>query len=173
MRRVLLVVLISTAACLVAWAPASAATSVVLDGSYKLAITKPEWTGTRCPAGTGDECGVFQMVGLGLADYAYVYGPTFEPTGKKGCFYVDGTFTVTLQSDGSTVSGLLTGVFCGPGNSHQQAGSPSYGNPQSETDTIEFTEGTGQFAGLQGTVAFTEFTAGAYFEGSLKGTLTG
>jgi hypothetical protein len=173
MRRVLGGVLIGAATSLVAWVPAQAAVSVVLDGSYAYAITKPAWTGTRCPAGTADECGVFNMVGLGLADYAYVYGPTFEPTGKKGCFYVDGTFTITLQSDGSTVSGPLTGIFCGPGNSHAQAGTPSYGNPQGENDTIAFSGGTGQFSGLSGTVAFSEFDAGAYFEGSLKGTLSG
>ena len=29
----------------------------------------------------------------------------------------DGTFTLTLQSDGSTTSGPLTGVFCNPGYS--------------------------------------------------------
>jgi hypothetical protein len=78
-----------------------------------------------------------------------------------------------LQSDGSTVSGTSAGVFCRSGDSGNQRGTPSYGNPQSETDTIEFSGGTGQFAGLQGTVAFSEFTAGSYFEGSLKGTLSG
>ena len=113
------------------------------------------------------------MVGLGPADYVYMYGPTFEPTGEKGCFYVDGTFTIRLQSDGSTVSGPSAGVFCRPGDSGNQRGTPSYGNPQSETDTIEFSGGTGQFAGLHGTVAFSEVDAGAYFAGSLKGTLTG
>ena len=172
MRRVLRVFLVCAAVGLVALTSAQAATSVVLDGSYAYATIRSDFEG-RCPAGTADECGVFNMVGLGPADYEYVYGPTFEPTGKKGCFYDDGTFTITLQSDGSTVSGPLSGVFCRPGNSGAQRGTPSYGNPQSDNDTIDFSGGTGQFAGLSGTATFSEFTAGAYFEGRLKGTLSG
>jgi hypothetical protein len=152
-------------------APAAASTSVQIDGSYFVTIVKPDWTGARCSSGAGDECGVMQFVGLGPADYVYVYGPTFEPTGKKGCFDIDGTFTITLHSDGSTISGPLTGVFCGPGGSHAQAGTPSYGNPQGENDTIDFADGTGQFAGLHGTAAFSERTAGAWFAGTLTGSL--
>ena len=170
MKRVLRVVVIGTAAAMFAWAPAVAATSVVIDGSFKTTEIRPQFTG-RCPSGAGDECGVFTLVGLGPADYVYVYGPTFEPTGKKGCFNIDGTFTITLQADGSTVSGPLTGIFCGPGNSHAQAGTPSYGNPRGENDSISFSAGTGQFAGLHGTVAYSEQEAGAHAEASLEGTL--
>lgn len=172
MKRVLRIVVIGAAASLVAWVPAEAATSVTIDGSFKTTTILSQFT-SRCPSGAGDECGVFTLVGLGLADYVYVYGPTFEPTDKKGCFNIDGTFTITLQSDGSTVSGPLTGVFCGPGNSHAQSGTPSYGNPRGENDSISFGAGTGQFAGLHGTVAYSEQEAGAHAVASLKGALSG
>jgi hypothetical protein len=56
------------------------------------------------------ECGTMQLAGLGAADWAYAFGPAFEPDGR--CFDVDGTLTLTLQSDGSTISGPLTGLFC-------------------------------------------------------------
>lgn len=150
------------------------ASSVVLDGSFFSKVTRPDLTPDwKCPAGTADECGVFQFTGLGPADYFYDYGPTFEPTGKKGCFKVDGTFAITLQSDGSTISSPLAGVFCGPGNSHAQVGTPSYGNPYSANDTVEFAGGTGQFAGLSGTAAFHQSDAGAVGRGTLTGTLAG
>lgn len=172
MRRALKGILLGTAISVVAWLPAMASTAVTLDGSFAKVITRPMYTLTSlCPSGAGDECGTFQMVGLGPADYVYTYGPTFEPTGKKGCFNIDGTFSITLQG-GSTVSGPLTGVFCGPGNSHAQAGTPSYGSPKSEDDSIVFSGGTGQFVGLHGTIAFSQSSAGASWKGTLSGVLT-
>ena len=153
-------------------APAAASASVRLDGSFFTTIIKPDWTGTRCPSGAGDECGVLQLVGLGPADYVYVYGPTFEPHGG-GCFDIDGTFTITLQSDGSRVSGPLTGLFCGPGESARQIGTPSYGGPHGEDDRVEFNGGSGPFEGLHGTAAFSEREAGAQRRGTLTGTLSG
>src|SRR5205823_444168 len=79
--------------------------------------------------GAGDECGTMQLSGLGVADWAYVFGPAFVPDGR--CFDVDGTLTITLQSDGSTISGPLTGVLCprASGTGHQHGGPKSYGNP--------------------------------------------
>jgi hypothetical protein len=56
---------------------------------------------------------------------------------------------------------------------HQHAGAISYGNPFVEDDSIAFTGGTGQFAGLSGTASFHTFSAGARFTGTLKGTLSG
>jgi hypothetical protein len=172
MTRALGIVLIGAAMSMTPTAPAGAGSSVTLDGSYSVAVTKPGFT-SRCPAGTADECGVFQMAGLGAADYRYVYGATFEPTGTKGCFPVDGSFAITLESDRSTISGPLTGVFCAPGNSSQQRTTPSYGSPQGEQDIIDFSRGTGQFAGLHGAAAFSEWDAGAHAEGTLTGTLNG
>jgi hypothetical protein len=101
----------------------------------------------------------------------YVYGPTFEPNGQKGCFDIDGSFTITLRSDGSRVSGPLRGVFCGPGESARQLGTPAYGGPQAEHDTIEFAGGNGVFAGLHGAAAFDKREAGAESMGTLTGTL--
>jgi hypothetical protein len=172
MKRLVVTFLGGFALSLVGWVPAHGATSVVIDGGYKYTVVRPA-SETRCPSGGGNECGTFQLTGLGPADYVYVYGPTFEPTGELGCFYVDGTFTITLESDASTVSGPLNGIFCAPGNSGpRQQGRPSYGNPQGENDTIAFSGGTGQFAGLCGTVAFSEFDAGAYLVGSVHGVLS-
>jgi hypothetical protein len=59
----------------------AAVSSVVIDGAFATTTIRPRLT-SRCPSGAGDECGVFQLVGLGSADYVYVYVPTFEPTGK-------------------------------------------------------------------------------------------
>jgi hypothetical protein len=158
---------------LVVAAPAAASTTLDLDGSISALVIKPDWTGSRCPTGGGDECGVVQFVGLGPADYVYVYGPTFAPNGTRGCFDIDGTFTITLRSDGSRVSGPLTGVFCGPGESAHQIGTPSYGGPRGEDDTIGFSGGTGRFAGLRGTAAFSQREAGAELMGTLTGRLSG
>src|SRR5260370_35980423 len=82
-----------------------------------------------------------QLAGPGGAEWACALGPTFEPDGR--CFGVDGPLTITLQSDRSTISGPLTGLFC-PRSSctgHQHARAISYGNPFVEDDSIAFTGG--------------------------------
>jgi len=160
------------AIALLAVVPAAASVAVDLNGAFSTVVVKPDFA-SLCPSGVASECGVMQLDGLGAADWAYVYGPTFEPNGQRGCFDVDGTFTITLHSDGSTISGPLTGVYCyRPGETaHQHAGGTSYGNPFSENDSIQFINGTGQFAGLHGTASFYQFSAGAVFQGTLTGTL--
>jgi hypothetical protein len=157
---------------LVAVASAAASASVTLDGSFATKVVNKDFV-SACPSGVADECDVIQLVGLGTADWAYVFGPTFEPNGR--CFDVDGTFTLTLRSDGSTISGPLTGVFCpnASASGHQHRSPNSYGNPFSEDDTIAFANGTGQFAGLAGSATFHTRVAGAQSKGTLKGTLTG
>jgi hypothetical protein len=150
----------------------TASASVTLDGSFSTATTRPTFE-SLCPSGVADECGTMELVGLGTADWAYTFGPTFEPNGR--CFDVDGSFTLTLQSDGSTISGPLTGLFCpdpsATGHTHRSI--LSFGNPFSEDDTIAFAHGKGQFKGLQGTATFHTFSAGARFSGTLTGTLSG
>jgi len=151
---------------------ARASTTVALDGSFSTALIKPDFTGL-CPSGVADECGAVQLVGLGAAEWAYAFGPTFEPSGR--CFDVDGTFTLTLQGDGSTISGPLAGRFCPRASraGHEHAGAISYGNPYVEDDTIAFAGGTGRFAGLSGTATFHTSSAGAMSKGTLQGTLAG
>ena len=152
----------------------AAATTVTLDGTYFTAYTKPAGLTNRCDPGH-QECGVFQLAGFGPADYVYTYGPTFVPNGTTGCFNEDGTLTLTLQSDGSTITGALTGVFCGPGKSlygvYRKGGGQSYGNPYSEHLDVQFSGGTGQFAGLTGTGVFEQSAAGAAYRGTITGTL--
>jgi hypothetical protein len=166
-RRLLLILGILGGAVLMAAAPASA--SVVLDGSFSTAVTKP----TFVPCAPGTECGTIQLVGLGVAQWVYAFGATFEPHGR--CFDVDGTLTLTLQSDDSTISGPLTGVYCPrqSGVAHDHVGMISYGNPFVETDSVQFSGGTGQFAGLSGAASFDTFSAGARFTGTLTGSLHG
>jgi hypothetical protein len=168
MVRISRVVLVAAVVLLLGAAPAAASGPVDLHGSFSLRTPKPNFT--LCSI--ADECGVLQMAGLGAADYTYVYGPTYEPTGKKGCYHVDGTFTITLRSDSSSISGSLTGVYCRPGASEHQVATPTFGNPFHEDDTVQLSGGTGQFAGLHGTAAFSQNSAGAKSEGSLTGTLT-
>ena len=90
-----------------------------------------------------------------------------------GCFFVDGAFTIALQSDGSSVTGPLTGVCCQPGLSGPGGGRHSHGNPFSEDDTITFTSGTGQFSELSGTASFSQSGSGALYRGTIAGTLSG
>lgn len=151
--------------------PAGASASVILDGSFSAVIAKPDFT-SLCPSGVANECGTIELAGLGAASWAYLFGPEFTPDGR--CFDVDGTFTVTLDSDGSTISGPLTGIFCPDpsGTAHQHAGAVSYGNPFTEHDTIALAGGTGQFAVLAGTANLHTFGAGARFTGTLEGTLS-
>lgn len=148
---------------------AEASSRVSLNGSFADVTTKPRYV--PCPRGT--ECGSIELLELGAADWAYMFGPTFKPAGGR-CFDVDGTFTLTLQSDGSSTSGPLTGIYCpGPaGPAHEHAGKISYGNPFRERDTITFGGGTGQFDGLSGIATFDTFSAGARFTGTMQGTLS-
>ncbi len=171
-RGFLAIIVIVLATGIAAVAPAGASASVTLDGSFSTVLVKPGFAGL-CPSGVADECGTMQLAGLGAAGWAYVFGPAFEPDGR--CFDVDGTLTITLQSDRSTIFGPLTGLFCPDpsGTGHQHAGAISYGNPFVEDDSIAFTGGTGQFDGLSGTASFHTFGAGARFTGTLKGTLSG
>jgi len=171
-RRLVVIIVAILTTGIVAGAPAAASASVTLDGSFSTVILKPDFT-SMCPSGVADECGTMQLVGLGAADWAYAFGPTFEPNGR--CFDVDGTLTITLQADRSTISGPLTGLFCPrlSDTGHQHAGAISYGNPFVENDSIALSDGTGQFAGLSGAASFHTFVAGARFEGTLNGTLSG
>jgi hypothetical protein len=163
-RGLLVIIAAILAPGVAAVAPAGASASVTLDGSFSTAIVKPDFV-SLCPSGVADECGTMQLAGLGVADWAYVFGPTFEPDGR--CFDVDGTFTLTLQSDGSTISGPLTGLFCPrpSATGHTHGGAVSFGNPFVEDDSIAFTDGTLQFAGLSGIARFHTFSAGARFTG--------
>jgi hypothetical protein len=153
---------------------ATASSSVTLDGSFFRTFKRPSTDTNRCPQNVdGNECGVIEFAGLGAADYVYKYGPTFEPNGQMGCFDIDGTFTITLKSDGSSISGALTGVWCKPGGSgDRKGGFNSYGNPFAESDTIAFADGTGQFTGLGGNADFQQSAAGASWHGQLSGSLT-
>jgi hypothetical protein len=154
--------------------PAEAGTSLTLNGSFSTATPRKDvvFTSPFCPSGVADECGTMQLVGLGRADFTYVFGPTFDPDGR--CFDVDGTFGLTLESDASTVSGPLTGLFCpdqsAAGHAHHTL--KADGNPFSEDDTIALSGGTGQFNGLSSTVHFHQRAAGARWDGTLNGTLS-
>lgn len=154
-------------------AGSAAAATVTLDGAYFTSYTKSSGLTNRCAPAA--ECGVFQIEGLGAAEYVYAYGPTFEPNGTTGCWHEDGTLTITLQSDGSTIVGSLTGVFCAPGKSaygfYRKGGITSYGNPYREILNVEFSNGTGQFAGLAGTGVFEQSAAGAAYRGTITGLL--
>ena len=168
-RRTLVVILAVGAVA----APASGASaSITLDGSFSAAVTKPSFAGL-CPSGAADECATIQLAGLGAADWAYTFGPTFQPDGR--CFDVDGAFSITLRADESTIAGPLTGVSCPrpSGTAHDHAGAMSYGNPFTEQDTILFANGTGQFEGLPGTAILDTSAGGARFTGTLSGTLRG
>jgi hypothetical protein len=166
--------LLVVAAATVLAAPSMANGSISLDGSFFGTFTRPGSNTISCPTNVdGDECGLIQFVGLGPADYVYKYGPTFEPNGRMGCFNIDGTFTITLQSDGSSATGALAGVWCKPGRSGDRNGGwNAYGNPFSENDMIAFADGSGQFAGLHGNASFQQSSAGAAWHGRLSGSLT-
>jgi hypothetical protein len=173
MKKLIAGVVVCASAAFVAVAPASASASITLDGSFSTVTTLQSGVFGGCPSQVADECGTMQLAGLGEADWVYDFGPTFEPNGH--CFDVDGTLTITLQSDASTISGPLTGLFCpGPSEAGDQHPFPhSFGNPFVEDDIVEFTDGTGQFEGLSGTALFHTRAAGARFAGTLQGTLTG
>lgn len=150
--------------------PAASSSAVTLEGSFSTVVTKPNFE-AFCPSHVADECGTIQLVGLGAADWAYVFGPTFQPNGR--CFDVDGTFSLRLQSDGSTVSGPLSGLFCPDPSAtgHRHGGPESFGNPFSEDDIIVLAGGTGQFNGHSGNATFHTQSAGAVFKGTLNCTL--
>lgn len=154
------------AIALIAQGSAVASTSLTISGSSNSAVQKPRLV--RCSI--AGECGTIVLDGLGVADWGYVFGPTFEPVGR--CFHEDGTFTITLRSDGSTISGPLTGTFCPDSSSANQGQDNSYGNPFSESATAALSGGSGQFTGLAGDLTYQVFSAGARTRVTLQGTLT-
>jgi len=152
---------------------AIAGDALEINGAFSNRVTKPNFTGL-CPSHVANECGSIDLIGIGIADWTYVFGPTFLPTGQRGCFTVDGTFSLTLQSDKSFISGPLVGVFCAreADIAHQHVGAISFGNPFYEDDAIQLGNGTGRFLGFHGTAVFHTFSAGAVFQGTLTGSLT-
>jgi hypothetical protein len=172
MYRTARLLLIALATAIVGVAAPSASASVTIDGSFSTATAQKDFLGL-CPSKVADECGTMQLVGLGTADWAYTFGPTFDRDGR--CYDVDGSLTITLQSDGSTISGPLTGVFCPllSDVAHQHVGAIAFGNPFREDDTVALANGTGQFQGLSGTATFHTFDAGARFKGTLNSILSG
>ena len=177
MARRAIGLLVAVAAIAVLAGPAAASGTVHLDGAFFTTFLKPNGVGWPvCPPGVdGDQCGVMQLAGLGAADFVYKFGPTFEPTGNKDCDAIDGTFTLILHADGSTVAGALSGVFCGPGNfgttGRVHESGQAWGNPLSENDRIAFAGGSGRFVGLHGTASYQQSSAGAVYRGTLIGTL--
>ena len=87
-------------------ASAAASASLGLNGSFSTTVLKPDNVSLSCTIGAfqGQQCGVIQLAGLGAADFVYEFGPTFDPIDKNH-FTIDGTFTIILRSDGSTISG--------------------------------------------------------------------
>jgi hypothetical protein len=152
--------------------PAAASASLDLNGSFSTTLLKPDNVDLSCTIGAfqGQQCGVIQLAGLGDADFIYEFGPTFDAIDKNH-FAIDGTFTIILRSDGSTISGALTGVYYIPSLPGAPGRLVSYGNPQQENDSIAFAGGTGQFAGLHGTANYQQFVVGARYRGTLIGTL--
>jgi hypothetical protein len=150
--------------------PVAASASVALAGSFSTTVLLPRFV--PCPPDEPGECGTIDLDGFGTASWTYVFGPTEEPDGR--CLDVDGTFTLTLASDGSSISGPVSGTFCPrpSGTAHDHAGTNPYGNPYSEVDTISFGSGTGQFDGLSGTATLSTTSAGAHFTGTLSGSLS-
>src|SRR5690349_2404791 len=113
-RTRLVAAVAGVAIAVIAQGPAGASTSLTISGSSSTVGQKPLLG--RCSI--AGECGTIVLDGLGVADWGYVFGPTFDPVGR--CYREDGTFTITLRSDGSTISGPLTGTFCPkPGAANQ------------------------------------------------------
>jgi len=154
------------AIALLAQAPATAGPSLTISGNSSTVGQKP-LLGRCTIAGA---CGTIVLDGLGVADWGYVFGPTFDPVGR--CYAEDGTFTITLRSDGSTISGPLTGTYCPMSSSKNQGADNSYGNPYDEHATVALSGGSGQFAGFAGELTYQASSAGARTRVSLQGTLT-
>ena len=147
---------------------AGASSSVTLDGSFFSVRAKPQVVNAFCPSGVADQCGTIELVGLGAADWTYDFGPTFEPDGS--CFDVDGTFTMTLQSDGSTISGPLTGLFCPSASSRgqQQGGPPRTATPSWRTTSSCSPTGLASSAGSPARRVSTRFPPARPSEGRFR-----
>jgi len=167
--RRFLVVIVTTGIVAV---PAGASASVTLDGSFSIAVQKPNFAGI-CPSGVADECGTMQLIGLGAADWAYV---SVRPSSQTAAA---SPWTAPSRSccsqTGARSPGPLTGGFCPrpSATGHQHRSPKSFGNPFVEDDSVAFAGGTGQFAELFGVASFHTFSAGARFKGTLIGTLSG
>lgn len=175
LHRSLVAVLVLVTA-LFAVQPAAASDTVTLNGSFVYVFQRPAVLSgslSSCPSGVADICGLIQLDGLGAADWTWVNNHTYVPTDGRGCFSGTASFTLTLESDGSTISGPTTSVFCNyiSDSGAQHAYPFSWGWPFVDDETIQLANGTGQFAGLQGTAILHVSTAGASYRGSLNGTL--
>jgi hypothetical protein len=148
-----------------ALAPAAAAQSVNIEGSFKGGTIRPE-----APSCAGVLCSTGSLEPFGTA--SVVYSPiTFEQV-SQSCFDVTAVLQITLTEGGDRLDLATDSTACFPGNSPNTPGSArSWGNPVTDTGTWIVASGTGIFAGATGEGTFSARTAGAESSAHLSGEL--
>src|SRR5512138_3731016 len=110
-----LIFMLVLAMALFAVQPAAASQAITLNGSFVYFFPRQAAlagsTGL-CPSGIAFVCQTVQLDGLGAADWTWTDNNTWAPNGDPGCYNGTATFTLTLRSDGSTISGPTTAIYC-------------------------------------------------------------
>jgi hypothetical protein len=168
MRRAGVLVVLGVVASLfvVAW-PAAAKTTVSFQAEFKEAFGRAH--SKPC---SHFLCGTGTVQGFGEA--TSTWDPTsFEPIEGTNCALYTADRTITLVSDGSTLSLTEEGTVCFPGKSAEAVGAlHSFGNPFEADATYTVTRGTGVFRGAKGSGTDHITTAGDAGHSQLSGTLT-
>ena len=117
-------------------------------------------------------CGIGTVQGFG--DATDTWDPTsLEPIEGTNCALYSAERSITLASDGSTLSLTEEGTVCFPGQSAEAVGAQhSFGNPFDASATYDVDRGTGVFRGSKGSGTDHLTTAGDAGHSQLSGTLT-
>jgi hypothetical protein len=168
MRKAMAALVVGMVAlALMAALPAAAKTSVSFGAEFKetfgRANSKPcshFLCGTGTVTGYGDATSVFDLT-------------AFAPIEGTNCATLSADRTITLTSDGSTLTLNEDGMVCFPGNSFFAPGTQqSFGNPGEIDTTFTVKRGTGVFQGAKGSGTDHVTASGDSGHSSLAGTLT-
>jgi hypothetical protein len=156
-------------------APATASTSIPVDGMFTVHFPKAGQQHNVYPCPPDTFCGVGTLRGLGTAEIDVV-DENFQPIDGTSCLSFDTEVVVRLLSDGSALTLSGSGRLCFPGASGDvppNEVNQDYGHPTFWTAelTTEGASSTGLFAGASGTVAESFSVAGGVGTWRLAGDI--
>jgi hypothetical protein len=168
MRKVMAVLVVGVLASAVWGAfPAAAKSTVSFGADFKEAFGRAN--SKPC---SHFLCGTGTVTGFGDATSAFDL-TFFAPIDGTNCANLAAVRTITLTSDGSTLTLDEDGVVCFPGTSFVAPGAQqSFGNPGVIDTTFTVKRGTGQFQGAKGTGTDHVTASGDSGHSTLSGSLT-
>jgi hypothetical protein len=168
MRKVMAALVVSVLASALWGAfPAAAKTTVAFGADFKETVGRANSKPCRHFL-----CGTGTVTGFGDATSAFDL-TFFAPIEGTNCADLSAVRTITLTSDGSTLTLEEDGVACFPGTSFFAPGAQrSFGNPGVIDTTFTVKRGSGQFQGAKGSGTDHITASGDSGHSTLSGSLT-